>query len=163
MALQDVLVGDWHTAARAAVKVVLLFAVAVVAFRLTERRTLAEFAPFDWVAAVAVGAIVGRTATAGDTSWLTGTVALVALLLVHSALARLRFLAPVRRMVDPPLRVLVRDGRVERGNLRRCGLVEADLDGILRQQGGLALADVHLAIFESKGSVSAVPRRAPGP
>ncbi|ORV61138.1 hypothetical protein AWC06_12200 [Mycobacterium fragae] len=39
--------------------------------------TISEFTPFDWVTAVAVGAIVGRTATAADTSWLTGTSALL--------------------------------------------------------------------------------------
>jgi uncharacterized membrane protein YcaP (DUF421 family) len=47
----------------AAVEALALFLTAAAMFRLTERWTLAEFAPFDWVAPVAVGAIVGRTAT----------------------------------------------------------------------------------------------------
>ncbi|GII30361.1 YetF domain-containing protein [Planotetraspora mira] len=156
----DALIGDWHRAVYAAVKAVALFLTAAVAFRLTERRTMAEFAPFDWVAAVAVGALVGRTATATDASWLTGAAALVALLAVHTAITRLRFVPLVGRLVDPPLRILIRDGRVDRRNLRRCGLTEADLEAVLRQHGHLGPDGIHLAIFEAKGAVSVLPHPA---
>ncbi|GAA0397149.1 DUF421 domain-containing protein [Microbispora corallina] len=154
----DALIGDWHLAVYAAVKAVALFLTAAVAFRLTERRTMAEFAPFDWVAAVAVGALVGRTATATDASWLTGSAALLTLLGAHAAVTRLRFLPGLGRLVDPPLRVLIRDGEVNRRNLRRCGLTEADLAAVLRQHGHHGPADVHLAVFEAKGAVSVLAR-----
>lgn len=150
----DALIGDWHQALWAAIKVLALFLTAAVAFRLTERRTLAEFAPFDWVAAVAVGAIVGRTATASDGSWLTGTAALLTLLAGHAAISRLRYLPWVRRLVDPPLLVLIRDGQVDRRNLRRCGMTGTDLDAVLRQHGHTSPDRIHLAIFETKGAVS---------
>jgi uncharacterized membrane protein YcaP (DUF421 family) len=153
----DALIGDWHRAAYAAVKALALFLTAAVAFRLTERRTMAEFAPFDWVAAVAVGAIVGRTATATDASWVTGTAALVALLAAHAVLTRLRFLPVFSRLIDPPLRILIHDGQVNRRNLRHCGLTVADLDAVLRQHGYHSPAGIHLAIFESKGAVSVLP------
>ena len=100
----------------------MLFLTAVALFRITERRTLAELAPFDFVTAVAVGAIVGRTATAADTSFLTGAAALVTLLIAHAVVSRLRFLPGMARLVDPPVRTLIRDGQVQRANLRRCGL-----------------------------------------
>ena len=157
--LEEALVGHAFGALVDAVKVVALFLTALIGFRMTERRTLAEFAPFDWIAAVAVGAIVGRTATASDSSWLDGAGALIALLVAHSVIARLRFVPGVRRLTDPPLRVLVRDGRVENGNLRRCGITHADLDTILRQHGHMRVEDVHLAIFEAKGAVTVVPMR----
>ncbi|MDH2425593.1 YetF domain-containing protein [Sphaerisporangium sp. TRM90804] len=153
----DALIGDWHRAVYAAVKATTLFLTAVVAFRLTERRTMAEFAPFDWVAAVAVGAIVGRTATATDASWLTGAAALLALLAAHAAITRLRFLPGVSRLVDPPLRILIHDGDVDRRALRRCGLTDADLDAVLHQHGHHGPAGIHLAIFETKGAVSILP------
>lgn len=153
----DALIGDWHHAAYAAVKALALFLTAAVAFRLTERRTMAEFAPFDWVAAVAVGALVGRTATASDASWLVGTAALLAILAAHAAITRLRFLPVISRLVDPPLRILIHDGHVNHRNLRRCGLTDADLDAVLRQHGHPNSADIHLAIFEAKGAVSVLP------
>jgi uncharacterized membrane protein YcaP (DUF421 family) len=153
----DALIGDWHRAAYAAVKALALFLTAAAAFRLAERRTMGEFAPFDWVAAVAVGALVGRTATATDAPWLTGTAALLALLAAHAAITRLRLLPGISRLVDPPLRILIRDGQINRRNLRRCGLTEGDLDAVLRQQGHLSPADVHLAVYEARGVVSVLP------
>jgi uncharacterized membrane protein YcaP (DUF421 family) len=144
----------WRPAAYAAVKALALFVTAAAAFRLTLRRTIAEFTPFDWVTAVAVGAIVGRTATAAGTSWLTGAAALLALIAAHDIVARLRFVPWVRRLVDPPVRVLIRDGQLDETNLRRCRLTREDLDAILRQHGHRTPADVRLAVFETKGVVS---------
>jgi hypothetical protein len=102
----------WRPALYAALKALALFVTAVAAFRLTLRRTIAEFTPFDWVTAVAVGAIVGRTATAGDTSRLTGAAALLTLIAAPDTVARLRFIPWIHRLVDPPVRVLIRDGEV---------------------------------------------------
>ncbi len=148
------LVGGWRPAAFAALKAIALFLTAAAAFRLTLRRTIAEFTPFDWVTGVAVGAIVGRTATAPHTSWLTGTAALLALIVAHDLVARLRFIPWVRRLVDPPVRVLIRDGRLDQRNLKRCKITRADLDAILREHGHRTPDDVRLAVCETKGIVS---------
>jgi uncharacterized membrane protein YcaP (DUF421 family) len=155
--LQQAFVDGWEPAAYAAIKALALFATAAAAFRLTGRRTIAEFSPFDWVTAVAVGAIVGRSATAADTSWLTATAALLALLLAHGMVTRLRFIPWVRRLVDPPVRTLIRDGQIDDANLRRCGLTRADLNAVLRQHGYEDPADIRLALFEAKGTISVFP------
>lgn len=147
-------VDGWRPAAYAALKAMALFATAAMAFRFTLRRTIAEFTPFDWVTAMAVGAIVGRTATAAGTSWLTGSAALLALIAAHDIVARLRFIPWLRRLVDPPVRELIRDGQLDRPNLRRCGLTDADLYAILRQHGHRGPAEIRLALFETKGVVS---------
>lgn len=149
-----VLIGDPPGALDAAIKTSALFLTAAILFRFMERRTLAEFAPFDWIAAVAAGAIVGRAATASDTSWLSATVALICLLGTHAVLARLRFIPGVRRFIDPPLKVLIRNGRVDRRNLRRCGLTGADLEAVLRQHGHESPDGIRLAVFEAKGVIS---------
>lgn len=149
-----VLIGNLTGAVDAAIKTSALFLTAAILFRFTELRTLAEFAPFDWIAAVAAGAIVGRAATASDTTWLTATAALICLLLAHAGLARLRFVPGMRRFIDPPLKVLIRDGHVDRGNLRRCGLTATDLKAMLRQHGHDSADGIHLAVFEAKGAIS---------
>src|SRR5260370_13336641 len=83
-----------------AVKAVLLFAVAVVGLRLGERRTLAQLSAFDFTVAVAVGSIIGRTVTASSTSFATGAVALVTLLVVHRLVALARRHSRVARAID---------------------------------------------------------------
>ncbi|MEO3777644.1 hypothetical protein ABGB16_12515 [Micromonospora sp. B11E3] len=65
-------------------KTVLLYLTAVAGFRISRRRTVGEVSPYDFVAAVAVGAIVGRLPSAPDASYLAGMVTLLALLLVHA-------------------------------------------------------------------------------
>src|SRR5690242_12525479 len=97
-----ILIGDGRNVADAVIKAAALFLTATALFRFTERRTLAEFAPYDWIAAVAAGAIVGRSATATDTSWLAATAALTSMLLAHAALTRLRLIPAVQRFIDPP-------------------------------------------------------------
>lgn len=154
---------DSHHVVGAAVKTSALFLTAAVVLRFTERRTLAELAPFDWIAGVAAGAIVGRAATATDTSWLTAAASLICLLLTHAVVARLRFVPVIRKIIDPPLQVLIRDGRVVSRNVRRCGLTTADLDAVLRQHGLLSAEHVHLAVFEAKGAISVLPFDKPPP
>ncbi len=152
-----VFIGDAHGVLDVGVKTAALFLTAALLLRLTERRTLAEFAPFDWIAAVAAGAIVGRSATASDTSWLGATTALICLLLTHAALTRMRFVPGMQRLIDPPLKVLIRDGQIEHRNLRRCGLTVTDLEAVLRQHGHRTAGNIHLAIFEAKGAISILP------
>jgi uncharacterized membrane protein YcaP (DUF421 family) len=149
-----VLIGDLPTVADVAIKTSALFLTAAILFRFTERRTLAELAPFDWIAAVAAGAIVGRAATATDTAWLQATTALLCLLAAHAVLARLRLIPALCRFIDPPLMVLITDGEVNRRNLRRCGLTAADLEAVLREHGHPNTDGIHLAILEAKGAIS---------
>src|ERR1700759_1529502 len=106
--IMHALIGDLPSAVDCAVKAAALFVTAALLFRFTQRRTLAEFAPFDWVAAVAAGAIVGRAATASDTSWFSATAALITLLISHAVLPRMLFIPPLRKIIDPPATVLIR-------------------------------------------------------
>jgi hypothetical protein len=141
----------WHTAAKA----VLLFVTAVVGFRFGERRTFAQLAPFDFVAVVSTGAIVGRTATAPDAAFSVGAVAQVVVLLTHRVVARLRRWTPVAALVDQPVRLLIADGAVRDDELRRTGLTRDDLYGILRTRGVQRGAPV----APGSGAVSARPFR----
>jgi uncharacterized membrane protein YcaP (DUF421 family) len=143
----------WRPTLYAAVKAAALFATAAAAFRLTLRRTISELTPFDWITGVAVGAVSGRTATAAGTSWITGAAALLTLIAAHDVVARLRFVPRIRRLVDPPVRVLICDGQPQLENLRRCRITRSDLDAILREHGHQSPADISLALWESRGVV----------
>jgi hypothetical protein len=48
-------------------------------------------------------------------------VALLTLIAAHDTVARLRFIPWVHRLVDPPVRVLIRDGEVDHGTLSVAG------------------------------------------
>ena len=102
-------------------KAVLLFAVAVIGLRLGERRTLAQLSAFDFAVAVAMGAIIGRGATASDTSFATSAVALVTFLVAHRVIAIGRRHSRVVCLIDYPPRVLVARGELQDRELARAG------------------------------------------
>src|SRR4051795_4745033 len=104
--MNDVL-GNASDIAPVAAKALLLYVTAVVGFRVSHRRTLAEMTGFDFVAAVAVGAIVGRVPNAGGTGSLAGAAPLVTVLVAHAGLTRLRLRPVMARLLDHPPRLLV--------------------------------------------------------
>ena len=141
-----------------AAKASLLYITAIFGFRLGERRTLAEMSAFDFVAAVAVGAIVGRVPNSSSTSYIAGAVTLITVLLAHQIVSRLRQFPALSLVFDHPPRVLVSRGEILESQLRRAGLTKNDLFGLLRQHGVVDLGDVHLVIFEQRGKVSIIRR-----
>jgi uncharacterized membrane protein YcaP (DUF421 family) len=135
-------------------KTVLLFATAVAAFRISDRRTLAQLGAFDFAAAVAVGAIIGRTATSPSTSYLTGAVALVGLLTAHRVVTEFRRRAKASRITDQPPRVLVADGTVQDHELAKAGLTTSDLFALLREHQVTSVEEVRYVLYETRGALT---------
>jgi uncharacterized membrane protein YcaP (DUF421 family) len=150
------LAGDWAHLGAVAGKAALMYVTAMGALRAGERRTLAQWTIIDSVAAVAVGAIVGRTAIASDQSFVTGAVALVTLVVMHRLVSGLRSQPLFRRLTDHRIRVLVAHGKVRRHQLMICGLTESDLLAQLRQRGVFDLSDVRFVLYEAKGGLTVV-------
>jgi uncharacterized membrane protein YcaP (DUF421 family) len=147
-----------------AVKAVLLFAVAVIGLRLGERRTLAQLSAFDFAVAVAIGAIIGRGATASDTSFATSAVALVTFLVAHRVVAISRRHSRVVRLIDHPPRVLVARGELQGKELARAGLTAEDVYALLREHGVDDLGQVGYLLYEERGAVTVIGAgREPGP
>jgi uncharacterized membrane protein YcaP (DUF421 family) len=152
----DQLLGGAAQLGWVALKALLLYLTAIVGFRLGERRTLAEMSAFDFVAAVAVGAIVGRVPNSSTTSYIAGATTLVTILVAHRTVSRLRQFPTAAALFDHPPRVLVADGRILSGELRKAGLTQDDLYGLLRQHGVVDLSQVRLVVFEQRGKVSVI-------
>ncbi len=157
------LTSPWSDLVVVAAKAVLMYATALLGLRLGERRTLAQWTIIDFAAAVAVGAIVGRTAVAQSQSYATGAVALVAIIAVHRVASLLRFRPLLGKLADHRIRVLVADGQVRPGQLRLCGLTDNDLYAELRQRGVFDVTELQYVLYESKGGLTVVPRQVPLP
>jgi uncharacterized membrane protein YcaP (DUF421 family) len=152
------LIGNWTDLGEVAAKGTLMYATALLALRVGERRTLAQWTSIDFATAVAMGAIIGRTAIAGMQSYLTGAVAVVTLIVVHRIISALRFTPAVGKLVDHRVRVLVDNGEVRRSELRKCAVTENDLYAHLRQQGYFSLDEIRYVLYETKGNLTVVPR-----
>jgi len=124
--------------------------------RLGERRTIAQLSAFDFAVAVAIGAIIGRGATASDTSFATSAVALVTFLVAHRVVAIGRRHSRVVRLIDHPPRVPVARGELQAGELSRTGLTAADVYALLRQHGVGDLGQVGYLLYETRGTVTVI-------
>jgi uncharacterized membrane protein YcaP (DUF421 family) len=132
----------------------LLYATAIIGLRLGKRRILTELSPFDFVAAVAVGAIVGRIPSASDADYPSGAVTLIAVLFAHAMVSHFRRYSTVARLVDQSPRILVANGKILEDGLRRSGLSRADVESLLRQHGVHKVGEVEYLILEEGGKVS---------
>jgi len=150
------LIGDAGGLGWVAVKALLLFGVAVIGLRLGERRTLAQLSAFDFAVAVAIGAVIGRGATAGDTSFASSAVALVTFLVAHRVVAVLRRNRRVVRLIDHPPRVLVARGELQGAELARAGLTAADVYALLRKHGAGDLGQVGYLLYETGGAMTLI-------
>ena len=144
----------------AAAKAALMYLVALLGLRVAHRRTLAQWTAIDFAAAVAIGAIVGRTAIASDQSFAVGAVAMATILAAHWLATIGRFNSWIVKLVDHRVRVLVDHGRLRDDQLRLCGLTESEVLAQLRRRGVASLSELRYVLYETKGELTIV--REPG-
>ena len=150
------LIGHAGTLWTAAAKAGLMYAVALLALRVAHRRTLSQWTAIDFAAAVAIGAVMGRTAIASGQSFATGAVALVTFLAAHTVATYARYGRLFAKLVDHRVRVLVAHGQIRPTQLLRCGVTRNDLFALLRQSGVTDLAELRYVLYETKGTLTVV-------
>jgi uncharacterized membrane protein YcaP (DUF421 family) len=141
---------------RAAVVFVLIFIVT----RLVGRRELASLEPFDLILLVVLGDLVQQGVTQDDYS-VTGAfivIATMGLMTVGTSYLSFRF-RPVRRIVEGEPIVLMENGRPIEQNLRRERITVDELAEKARLEQVDSLDSVRLAVLETNGDISIIPRR----
>jgi len=146
-----------------ALRTVVVYAFALAAVRLGSKRFLSQASAFDVIIAIMLGSIMSRaiTGAAPMLPILVSGAALVGLHWLLAALAyRLDWLGP---LVKGRPRLLVRDGRPDRDEMRKAGVSEHDLEQALRLQARRTdLSGIRLAYLERSGEISFIPDE-PGP
>jgi len=141
----------------------LVYIVLLSFLRLTGKRTVGQFTPFDLLLLVLLGDAVQNAMIAEEES-VSGAMILVATLLSLNWLAG--FLSSRSRRLDRLLEgspvLLVRNGTVYEQALRRSNLSQSELRESMRKHGCLRLEDVRLAVLESDGEISIVPKQEDG-
>jgi len=145
----------WELIIRGTVVYWLLF----LLFRFVLRRDTGSMGLADILVVVVIAdasqnAMAGDYKTVSEGAVLIGTIAFWNMGIDWMAF---RF-ASFRRFAEPEVVVLVRNGQLLRGNLRREMLSVADLQSQLRQQGVESLGDVKQAAIEPDGTISVIRR-----
>lgn len=150
------LVSSGAVVAQTAAKAVLMYLVALLGLRIAHRRTLSQWTAIDFAAAVAIGAIVGRTAVASGEPFVVGAAALLTILAAHGVMTYARYNRYLAKLVDHRVRVLVAHGRLRKSQLYICGLTENDFLSQLRQMGHVDLRELRYVLYETKGDLTVV-------
>ncbi|MGX5672652.1 YetF domain-containing protein [Thermomonas sp. XSG] len=145
----------WHFVLRACV----IYVLVMVLVRVSGKRAVGQFTPFDLVLLILIGNAVQNGINGGDNS-LTGAVIMATTLITLNYLvawqtSRNRM---VERWVEGEPVVLARDGKVFRQVLRRELVSHDDFAEALRMNNIDDVGDVRLALLETNGRISVIPR-----
>jgi uncharacterized membrane protein YcaP (DUF421 family) len=145
----------WHFVLRA----VAIYVLVMVLVRLSGKRAVGQFTPFDLVVMILLGNAVQNGINGGDNS-LTGSVIMATTLiglnyLVAMLTSRFRF---IEKIVEGHRVLLAQDGKVLEAVLRRELISQHDFEEALRMNNVESLADVDTAILETNGHISVVPK-----
>jgi uncharacterized membrane protein YcaP (DUF421 family) len=127
--------------------------------RVAGRRELSALEPFDLILLVVLGDLVQQGITQSDES-VTGTLIVISTItLLSVAVSWVSFRSRKVRLVTEgePL-ILVQDGEIIEGNLRRERLTHGDLEEEARRQQVASLGDIRWAILEKEGTISIIPK-----
>jgi uncharacterized membrane protein YcaP (DUF421 family) len=136
-------------------RAVLIYVLVMVLVRISGKRAVGQFTPFDLVLLILIGNAVQNGLNGGDNS-LTGAALLAGCLIgLNYAVAFVVARNPkVRAMVEGRAVVLARDGQVFREVLRRELVSNADFHEAMREAGCNEIERVRLATLETDGRIS---------
>ena len=145
----------WHFVLRG----VVIYAMVMVLMRISGKRAVGQFTPFDLVLLILIGNAVQNGINGGDNS-LTGAFVMATTLIVLNwivAFASSRSNKAEHLFEGVPV-VLARNGKVFEQVLRQQLVSTADFHKALRQHELADVSEVALALLETNGSISMVPR-----
>jgi uncharacterized membrane protein YcaP (DUF421 family) len=127
--------------------------------RISGKRTVGEFTPFDLLVVILVGETAQGALTATDHS-ITGALIVAATLvalnyLIGFATARSQL---IDKLVEGEPVVIVRDGRILDAAMRRNNLPRTDLEEAMRKAQITDPSDIAIAVLETNGEVTVIKK-----
>ena len=149
----------WHFVLRA----VAIYALVMVLMRVSGKRAVGQFTPFDLVLLVLIGNAVQNGINGGDNSLTGALVMATTLIALNYAVAFVTSRSrKAERLVEGVPVVLARNGKVFERVLREQLVSDEDFHKALRQHALVDVSDIALALLETNGSISIVPRAGDG-
>jgi uncharacterized membrane protein YcaP (DUF421 family) len=143
------------------IKSLVVYLVLWLVIRSSGRRTLAQLTVFDFILFLIIGGAASRALMGQDYS-LTHAFLVIATFVVTDVAVSFveRDVPSVAKILRGVPTIVVENGRVLRGRLRRARLTEDDVLEAARLLHGLGTMDeIKFAIFEASGEISIIPRR----
>lgn len=151
----DLIGGETDGLIQPILAIVLTYAAVIALSRLLGLRSFAKISGFDFAATIATGSLIASAAVGAVPLW-SGIAAVAGLFGAQAFVAWARRQGWGHALFDNRPLLLMDGARVLDDNLRRAGLIEADLAAQLRLAGARSREDVCTVVFETSGDVSVV-------
>src|SRR6266576_215308 len=149
----------WEIILRTAV----VYVVVLVLLRAAGMRELGQMSPVDLVVILVIANAVQNAMTGGDNSLIGGIIAAATLVAVNTAFSRVGHRVPyLQHLFESEPTPLVKGGKLIKRNLERENVEEDELMMAAREHGIEDIAGVDSAYLERDGSISIIPKDAPG-
>jgi uncharacterized membrane protein YcaP (DUF421 family) len=150
---------SWYALLHTLVVGTLAYVGLIALLRLSGKRTLSKWNPFDFIITVAFGSVMATALVSEDTTLTKGLVAFALLVVLQYGITALsvRF-SWVRSLIKAKPVLLLCRGELLHDALRRERVSEGEVLAALRARGVGRVADVEAVVLETDGSVSVVEK-----
>jgi uncharacterized membrane protein YcaP (DUF421 family) len=140
------------------IRTTVVYFVVLIGFRLTGKREIGQFTPFDLVLILLVANAVQNAMVGPDTSLLGGIISALTLLAINYIVSYVsdRNRIAQELTIGTPT-ILIHNGKVIISHLRKEHIARDELEAALREHGVDKVSDVQSAVLEVDGSISVVP------
>ncbi len=155
---------NWAGIVRTIIVGTLAYAALVASLRISGKRTLAKLNAFDLVVTVAIGSTFATILLSESVALAEGVAALLLLIALQYTVAFLSVHSKTfARAVRSEPTLLVRDGEVLEGAMRRARVTHEELETVIRTEGSRDLNGIAAVVLELDGSFSVIDgERSPG-
>lgn len=144
-------------------RAVVVYIVVLGMVRLGGKRALGQITPFDVLLIVLLGNAVQNALLGTDTSLGGGLLLAATLILLNYGVGWLTTRSRrMERLIEGVPVVIARNGKLFDAVLRREQVTYADFDAAMRQQDCLGVSEVELALLETNGHITIIPKRPAG-
>ncbi len=143
------------------IKSIIVYFVLWLVIRVSGRRTLGQLTVFDFILFLIIGGAAQRALMAQDYSLTHAFLVIATFVLIDIAVSLIERRVPgIGKILKGVPTIVVDNGRVLSGRLRRARLTEDEVLEAARRHHGLETMDqIKFAIFEAGGEISIIPQR----
>lgn len=136
-----------------------VYVVVLLMVRISGKRTVGQFTPFDLILVVLLGESVGHSMVGEDASLVGGLILAATLLSLNWLVGFMTARSPrFDRAVEGRPVLIARNGELYRDVLRRQSLSEREFEMAMREADCKDLSQVELAMLETSGDITIVSR-----
>lgn len=159
MNLLSALFDGWEGIIKICMAAPIMYLFVVLAIRVTGKRSTSQMNNFDWIVTVAIGSLTASGIVL-DSVTVSEALTAITLLLGAQYLLTKGVLCSnkLAKLVKASPTLLVHDGQLLRGAMRKERVMKSEIMAALRENGLLCLEDAQWVILETDATFSVIPK-----